>query len=115
MRNVSELMTEIRELPEEQQSDLLRLLDAHLSKREDNPTKEEPPSNSILGKPTTWWPFGLVMQVIRDASEQRWMWYWNTRCKYVELRIDMRDQCCLIRDREGKPISLEQLQYQYSR
>lgn len=115
MRDVSELMAEIKTLPEAQQVQLLQELDKQLAKREDNPTKVDPPDDSILGKPRVWTPIQDILKVILLAQNSGWMWYWNTRCKYVELRIDMRDQCALIRDREGKLISLEQLQYQYSR
>jgi hypothetical protein len=55
--------------------------------------------------------FIAVLQLMRDG---KWDWYANTRCKYVELRVDMRDGGCIISDRESKRISPAQLAYQYS-
>jgi hypothetical protein len=45
----------------------------------------------------------------------KWTWGRNTRCKYVDLRIDMRDGGCIIRDREGRRITPAQLAWQWSR
>jgi len=50
-----------------------------------------------------------VLPVLKDASAGRWSWTENTACKYVELRIDMRDGGCIIRDRNGNRITPEQL------
>jgi hypothetical protein len=43
-----------------------------------------------------------------------WSWACNSECKYVELRIDMRDGGCIIKNKEGKRISPERLAWQYS-
>jgi hypothetical protein len=67
----------------------------------------------ILGAPRTWYDFGEVLDVLKERLARRWMWYRNTRCKYVELRIDMRDGKCLIRDKDGNSIELDQLKFQY--
>ena len=37
----------------------------------------------------------------------------NTKCKYINLRIDMRDGHCLIFDKDNNPIELEDLLFQY--
>lgn len=84
-----------------------------------------PPANGdILGKPRNWIPVALVMKVVNAAlnthallennedKKPRWSWIWNTRCKYINLRIDMRDGHCLIFDKDNNPITLEQLEYQ---
>jgi len=43
----------------------------------------------------------------------KWRWSRNTKCKYVTIRIDMRDGMCLLMDRDGERISLEELAFQY--
>jgi hypothetical protein len=50
-----------------------------------------------------------VLQQMRDG---RWTWLRNSRCKYVELRVDMRSGHCIIRDRDGKRINPEDLAFQ---
>lgn len=42
-----------------------------------------------------------------------WKWINNSRCKYISLRIDTRDGHCVIYDRHGKPITMNELKYQY--
>lgn len=66
----------------------------------------EPP---MLGPAKRWDDFENIVKVVRAAYDGQWAWYYNTRCKYVEVRIDMRDGHCMIRDREGKVISLSGL------
>jgi len=52
--------------------------------------------------------------VYNKMKEDDWQWYKNTDCKYVDLRIDMRDGGCIIRNGSGKRISPGQLAWQYS-
>lgn len=42
-----------------------------------------------------------------------WSWVRNSQCKYISLRIDMRDGAFVILNREGNRIPFEQLKYQY--
>jgi hypothetical protein len=42
-----------------------------------------------------------------------WSWARNWDCKYVDIRIDMRDGGFVLRDREGVRINLDQLKWQY--
>lgn len=60
----------------------------------------------------SWKPIDEILAVLNDPE---WQWYWNTDCKYVDLRIDTRDMHALIRDRHGKTIDLEKLKYQYKK
>jgi hypothetical protein len=53
-----------------------------------------------------------VMPTLKAASKGEWTWFNNWPCKYIELRIDMRDGGCLIRDREGNRIDPETLRHQ---
>lgn len=47
------------------------------------------------------------------SSWPDWSWYKNQRCKYIDIRIDMRNGGHTIRDRNGERISLDQLKWQY--
>ena len=44
-----------------------------------------------------------------------WTWIKNSDCKYIQLRIDMRDGGFVICDGEGRRISFDALKYQYSK
>lgn len=54
----------------------------------------------------------FVKEAIKDPFEG-WQWINNSRCKYVDIRIDMRDGGFIIKDRDGKRISFDQLKHQY--
>ena len=54
------------------------------------------------------------LAVYNKMREDKWVWFKNMDCKYVDIRIDMRDGGCIIRNKEGKRISPEQLAWQYS-
>jgi hypothetical protein len=43
-----------------------------------------------------------------------WCWTKNMSCKYIDIRIDMRDGGCLLYDKNGNRISFERLAWQYS-
>lgn len=78
-------------------------------------TTDATEEREILAPPVKWVNFDEVVGVINRMRQGLWMWVWNTRCKYIELRIDMRDGHCIIRDKDGKRITVEQLQYQLER
>lgn len=50
-----------------------------------------------------------VLAVIERMRSGEWYWGSNSRCKYIELRIDTRDGGCILRDRESVRISPAQL------
>lgn len=60
----------------------------------------------------TWDNIDDFIAVLKAARAEKWYWFRNTRCKYVELRVDMRDGGCIIKDREGVRIAPEDLSYQ---
>lgn len=60
-----------------------------------------------LSEPTKWGEKGDYA-----PGSNRWSWARNTSCKYVELRIDMRDGGFVLTNREGR-ISLPMLEWQY--
>jgi len=57
----------------------------------------------------------LQDKVGRKASGEYWTWVRNPKCKYIDLRIDMRDGGCLLTNRDGQRINPEDLAYQYGR
>jgi len=60
-----------------------------------------------------WDNFNDVVPTLKAARDGSWQWYRNMRCKYIVLRIDMRDLGCIIKDREGERITVSQLQRQH--
>lgn len=70
---------------------------------------EEP---KVKPLPERWSAIKDVMAVLQKAMDNEWSWSSNTRCKYVDLKIDMRGHSCQIRDREGIIIPIEKLKFQ---
>jgi hypothetical protein len=73
-------------------------------------------------KETNIWDDNIdeVISFIKKATEgglfnmnKPWKWTRNSLCKYIELRIDMRDGGFILKNDRGERISLKQLQYQY--
>ena len=62
-----------------------------------------------------WLPVLQVIRAIEIAKDGGWDWCNNTACKYIELRIDMRDDKCLIKDRDGNLIDLTKLLFQHGK
>lgn len=50
---------------------------------------------------------------LRDVAAGNWAWVRNSKCKYVTLKIDTRRGAFRIEDRDGKPISFDDLTFQY--
>jgi len=57
--------------------------------------------------------FDDVFDVIEKAKIGLWSWVGNSRCKYINLRIDTRDMMCNLYDRDNQEITIEELEYQY--
>jgi hypothetical protein len=55
-----------------------------------------------------------ALAVIEAARAGRWTWIDNSECKYIQLRIDMRDGGCLIENRHGVRIDPARLAFQRS-
>ncbi len=64
-------------------------------------------------KTNTWDHFDDALAVLEAARAGKWWWCNNTRCKYIELRIDMRDGACIIKDRDGNRIDPADLRSQF--
>lgn len=61
---------------------------------------------------TKWVPLEGIFEVLSKARKGEWTWTNNPDCKYIDLRIDMRDGCAVISDRDGKQITLPKLAQQ---
>lgn len=62
-----------------------------------------------------WRPPAEVLRALSAMRRSGWSWTRNTRCKYVDVRIDTRSGRCFVMDRDGKFITLDQLAWQYSK
>lgn len=53
-----------------------------------------------------WVPLKDIIEILHHPD-----FYWGSipDAKYIELRIDTRDNCCLVKDRNGKPLKIEHL------
>lgn len=71
-------------------------------------------STSEKSRMNLWDKWADFQRVMDAMLRDEWCWSRNVECKYVELRIDMRDGGCIISDRNGKRISPEHLAWQYS-
>lgn len=60
----------------------------------------------------TWDSIDDFIAVLDQMRAGNWKWYANTKCKYVELRVDMRDGGCVIKDRNGNRIDPKDLAWQ---
>lgn len=59
-----------------------------------------------------WDHFGDILPTLKAISRGDWYWGANSRCKYIEIRLDTRDGGCLLYDRERVRISPEQFAHQ---
>jgi hypothetical protein len=60
-----------------------------------------------------WDSLDDFLKVYTLMQNDEWTWSLNSQCKYIDLRIDMRDGACLIKAK-GERISPERLAWQYS-
>jgi hypothetical protein len=58
--------------------------------------------------------FDFILDILKIRTKEggRWIWWKNSRCKYINLKIDMRDGGFLLLDRNGERISFEELKKQ---
>jgi len=58
-----------------------------------------------------WQPFNdwtsAVISII--TNKVNWSWSVNSRCKYIDIRIDMRDGSAVIKDVYGNRMTTEEL------
>ncbi len=48
------------------------------------------------------------------TDSEKWSWVRNMHCKYVTIRIDMRDGGFVLCNRYGQRISMDELRWQYN-
>ena len=58
-------------------------------------------------------PPAKLAEWLASVASGEWIWPRNSRCKYVNLKIDTRAGAYRIEDRDGKPISFDELLFQY--
>jgi hypothetical protein len=78
-----------------------------------SPELDEP--GSFLPNPRTITPIDKLVEWLSSIVSSKWSWSLNGRCKYVILKIDTRSGAYAILDRDDKPITIDQLQWQYSK
>lgn len=68
--------------------------------------------------PLIEWPAATSVSQIGEwlaaVEAGQWSWVKNTRCKYVDIKFDTRRGAYRILDRDGNPITFEELCWQYS-
>ena len=69
------------------------------------PAEPAPKADADVPTGNVWNNISEALPTLKAASRGEWTWAANTRCKYVQLRIDMRDGGCLIQDRHGVRIT----------
>lgn len=72
------------------------------------------PSEDVRKKieTNTWDHFGDILPTLKAISRGEWYWGANSRCKYIEIRLDTRDGGCILYDRDRVRISPEQFAFQ---
>ena len=83
-----------------------------------SPDREPDPDHAAMVERNEWFErhqLDEVLAVIKELTKsgKEWTWARNTQCKYIDIRIDMRDGGFVLKDRSGR-ISLKQLLWQYS-
>lgn len=65
------------------------------------------------------WEDGKDLQTVIDfikkkanRSDGDWEWFRNGNCKYVQIRVDMRDGHFILLDRLAKRITFDELKFQ---
>lgn len=60
-----------------------------------------------------WDKFAVVTETIAKSLSGEWLWWRNSRCKYINVRIDMRSGDCIITDNQGQRIGPSELRHQF--
>lgn len=56
-----------------------------------------------------------LKRIIKCIENKDWHWGRNMDCKYINIRIDMRDGGHIIVNQRGKRCSVESVEYQYDK
>lgn len=71
-----------------------------------------------MARSNTWHESNVVVaaqEILDLVHSKEWLWFRNTHCKYVNIRIDMRDGGFLLMDRNHGRVSLDAIKWQYSK
>lgn len=81
---------------------------------EPEPAAVAGPSADVQAKidSNIWDDFGDILPTLKAISRGDWFWGANSRCKYIEIRLDTRDGGCVLYDRDRVRISPEQFAFQ---
>lgn len=60
-----------------------------------------------------WDKLAVVTEIVAKSLSGEWLWWMNSRCKYINVRIDMRSGDCLITDNHGQRIGPAELRHQF--
>lgn len=84
------------------------------AKPEAAPQQATSPTADVVEKmiSNTWDHFGDILPTLKAISRGDWYWGANTRCKYIEIRIDTRDGGCILYDSKRVRISPQQFAHQ---
>lgn len=55
-----------------------------------------------------WENLDDLVASVKSKLEGKWSWTGNMRCKYVSIRVDMRDGKAILLDKDGKRITEEE-------
>lgn len=53
-----------------------------------------------------------MQRIFACAENEKWQWPKNWDCKYIDIRIDMRDGGHIITNKTGKRCSVESIEHQ---
>lgn len=56
--------------------------------------------------------FNEIVSNLKEILSSKWSWTNSKNCKYVIIKLDMRDGGCLLENSIGKKITLEELRHQ---
>lgn len=62
-----------------------------------------------------WDSIDDVNKVLQRMKDNDWSWARNYTCKYIDVRIDMRDGGAIIWDNDGNRVGPDALNWQYSK
>jgi hypothetical protein len=79
-----------------------------------DPRSQEKHSLKAKIEQNIWDHLDDFLKVYETMKKGEWSWTKNIDCKYIDLRIDMRDGGCII-SAKGERITPEQLAWQYSK
>ncbi len=54
-----------------------------------------------------------ITKFFNKVRNSHWQWYRNMNCKYIWILVDFTNHTGKLQTRQGKNITLEQLNYQY--